>query len=249
MSLYLSFRFSASYPDLDTVHICNNFDVGLQPPLSDPEMIEKDRQKNMRSALPCSRKRGMTLSLWAMVLMAMAVPLVSGTLARADERDLWSALRSGGHVALLRHAIAPGTGDPDNFVIGDCRTQRNLSNRGRAQAERIGTRFRANAIRSARLFCSQWCRCVDTAHRLKLGPTGELPALNSFFQATERSEPQTRALKAWLKDQDLRQPHVLVTHQVNITALTGLYPASGELVILRRSDAGDLTVIGTIETD
>ena len=169
--------------------------------------------------------------------------------AFANELALWEALRSGGHVALLRHAIAPGTGDPASFTIGDCSTQRNLSDQGRAQADRIGRRLRANGIKIARIFSSQWCRCQDTAELLKLGPVNALPALNSFYQRSENRKEQTQALKEWLKEQDLSGAHILVTHQVNITELTGVFPGSGELVIVRPFKSGEITVVGTIETD
>lgn len=188
------------------------------------------------------------LFVWSFVVLATALPFISGAHAKPNEAALWAALKSGGHVALLRHALAPGTGDPANFTIGDCRTQRNLSDVGRAQAERIGERFRMNGIESARVFTSQWCRCVDTARHLALGPVTELPPLNSFFRNPDRGERQTRALKTWLKERDLSQPHVLVTHQVNITALTGIFPASGELIVLRKEENGTSTVIGTLET-
>ncbi|UCH75141.1 MAG: histidine phosphatase family protein [Rhodospirillales bacterium] len=166
--------------------------------------------------------------------------------AAADEAALWSALRTDGHVALLRHAIAPGTGDPSNFKLSDCRTQRNLSDAGREQAAQIGAGFKANGIAAARVYTSQWCRCRETAQLLDLGPATELRSLNSFFQRSGQREPQTRALRQWLSDQTLDTPLVLVTHQVNITALTGIYPASGELVVVRRSETGELTVVGTI---
>ena len=149
----------------------------------------------------------------------------------------------------MRHAIAPGTGDPANFALRDCSTQRNLSAEGRAQAAAIGDRFRANGMDAARVVSSQWCRCLETAQLLGLGPVEELPALNSFFRRSERREPQTQALRDWLAGQDLEHPLVLVTHQVNITALTGVYPASGQLVVLRRSDNGDISVVGSIRTD
>lgn len=170
-------------------------------------------------------------------------------LSAAEDAALWSVLRSPGHLALLRHAIAPGTGDPAEFKLRDCSTQRNLSAEGRDQAARIGARFRTNGIQTARVFTSQWCRCLDTAQLLALGPVEELPVLNSFFQRYERREPQTHALKEWLAGQDLDEPLVLVTHQVNITALTSLHPTSGELVIIRRSGSGEISVVGTIETD
>ncbi len=167
----------------------------------------------------------------------------------ADGTALWDALRSGGHVALLRHAIAPGTGDPPTFVLGDCSTQRNLSDSGRDQATRIGARFRANGVATAKVFSSQWCRCRETAERLALGPVEELPILNSFFERPEGGGTQTQALGQWLAGQALDQPLVLVTHQVNITALTGVYPASGELVIVRRSEKGEISVVGSIESE
>jgi broad specificity phosphatase PhoE len=166
-----------------------------------------------------------------------------------ETRALWKALESKGHVALLRHAIAPGTGDPSAFKIGDCSTQRNLSDTGREQAARIGARFVANSIKAARIFSSQWCRCMETASLLGLGPVQELPALNSFFETPERREAQTQELKDWLANEDLDEPLVLVTHQVNITALTDVYPSSGELVVVRRSESGELSVLGTLETE
>ncbi len=166
-----------------------------------------------------------------------------------SESKLWNGLREGGHFALLRHAIAPGTGDPAWFELGKCSTQRNLSEEGREQAREIGRRFRANGIHRARVFSSQWCRCIETAELLGLGPVQKLSALNSFFRVFERRQPQTQALKSWLNEQNFDQPFVLVTHQVNITALTSIYPRSGELVIVHRSPAGELTVAGTIEPD
>ena len=135
-------------------------------------------------------------TLIAFVLLVFCC--ITPGLAVAEEAALWKALASKGHVALLRHAIAPGTGDPPDFAVGDCSTQRNLSQEGRAQAERIGDRFRDNGIEAARVVSSQWCRCLDTAELLGLGAVEELPPLNSFYQRTERRKPQTEALNAWL---------------------------------------------------
>ena len=165
-----------------------------------------------------------------------------------NESALWDALKSGSHVALLRHALAPGTGDPPEFQLGQCRTQRNLSDEGRDQARTIGGLFRENGIRAARIYSSQWCRCMETAKLLDFGAVAELPVLNSFFQNYERRDSQTRMLLEWLGEQNLDRPTVLVTHQVNITALTGIYPDSGELVIVQRLPNGNIKVIGTIET-
>lgn len=170
-------------------------------------------------------------------------------LALEEEGALWGAVLSGGHVVVMRHALAPGTGDPPEFRLGECGTQRNLSDDGRRQAVRIGQRLRENGIREAEVFSSQWCRCLETARLLQLGTVTELPALNSFFRRYERKERQTRELREWLAARDLGEPLVLVTHQVNITALTGVYPGSGEMVVLRRTGAGEFSVVGTIETD
>jgi len=185
-------------------------------------------------------------------IIALAFALLFGIapgVSAAEETGLWRALGSKGHVALLRHAIAPGTGDPSEFAIGDCGTQRNLSDEGRKQAARIGARLRENGIKTARIFSSQWCRCLETARLLGLGPVTELPILNSFFQRPERRTRETQALEEWLARQNLDEPIVLVTHQVNITALTGVYPASGELVVVRQSENGKISAVGSIETD
>jgi len=167
----------------------------------------------------------------------------------SEAAGVWQSLQQNGHVALLRHAIAPGTGDPPEFTLRDCTTQRNLSATGRRQAAAIGERFRENGIPVAQIFSSQWCRCLETARLLELGPVLELPLLNSFFRHFERRERQTTELKAWLAAQDLTRPTVLVTHQVNITALTGVYPASGELVVIEVGERGEIRVVGTLEPD
>jgi len=191
------------------------------------------------------------ISRCARALVTLALGLVwavPGIAAEADDA-LWQALRSGGHVALMRHAFAPGTGDPAPFALRDCSTQRNLSDEGRQQAAHIGARFRANGIHTARVFSSQWCRCLETARLLDMGPVRELSELNSFFRRYERRDAQTRGLEEWLAKQDPIEPLVLVTHQVNITALTDVYPAEGTLVVIRLSDAGALSVVGTIDGD
>lgn len=169
-----------------------------------------------------------------------------GAASANDSPALWDALRSGTAFALMRHALAPGTGDPATVVIGDCTTQRNLSDRGRDQARRIGESFRANGIAAARVFTSAWCRCAETAELLRIGPVAVLPPLNSFFVTPERAAPQTEALQKWLTENRGRNPLVLVTHQVNITALTEVYPRSGEIVVARLDSHGNIRVLGTI---
>jgi phosphohistidine phosphatase SixA len=185
------------------------------------------------------------------IIAALIIAVASGGFcasndAMAGDAEVWQALDSPGHFAFIRHALAPGTGDPANFQIGKCETQRNLSDEGRAQARRIGQRFRATGITKARVYTSQWCRCKQTAELLELGPVTELPAINSFFRNNHLEDIQTRQLSKWLKKQKLDQPLVLVTHQVNITAFTSIFPASGEMVVIRRTDSGEFQTIGTI---
>jgi phosphohistidine phosphatase SixA len=150
----------------------------------------------------------------------------------------WPALPSG-HVVLMRHALAPGVGDPPGFTLGSCSTQRNLSDEGRAQARSIGQAFKARGVKVGAVWSSQWCRTHETAE-LAFGQWVRVdqPAFNSFFGQPDAAPEQTRAALALL--QRWRGPGVLVvvTHQVNITALTGVVPAPGEAVVVQPSDQG-----------
>jgi phosphohistidine phosphatase SixA len=147
----------------------------------------------------------------------------------------------------MRHALAPGTGDPDSFKLGDCSTQRNLNEEGRAQAVAIGKSLDEAGIAVTRVLTSQWCRAAETARLMDVGPVVEEPALNSFFSNRDREAQQTARLRQLLSaaaDEKL----VLVTHQVNITALTGVVPASGEVLVIAISDAGKVAVVERIAT-
>jgi phosphohistidine phosphatase SixA len=158
----------------------------------------------------------------------------------------WPALGPDG-IVLFRHADAPGTGDPPQFRLGDCGTQRNLGERGRAQAQALGARFRAANIAVGQVLSSQWCRTRDTAELAFPGRVQEAPAFNSFFnEDAAQSARQTAAARAVLAA--WRGPGVLVvvTHQVNITALTGIFPASGEGIVVRAVPAGGVEVVGRL---
>jgi phosphohistidine phosphatase SixA len=146
--------------------------------------------------------------------------------------DPWQAAREGRAAILLRHAIAPGTGDPPGFRPGDCATQRTLSEAGRAQARAIGAALRARGIDQARVLSSAWCRARETAELLGLGPVGHAPALDSFFADRAAGPARTEALRGLLAAWAGPGTLVLVTHQVNITALTGVFPASGEALLV-----------------
>lgn len=162
----------------------------------------------------------------------------------AAAQDLWASLRSGAAVAVVRHAEAPGTGDPPGFRLDDCATQRNLSVAGREQARRLGDAFRARGIAAAIVHSSAWCRCRDTATALNLGPVTVSAALNSFFGRGDAEGLQTAALRQLIAALPPERPAVLVTHQVNISLLTGIYPASGEAIVVARDG---LAVLGRID--
>ena len=183
---------------------------------------------------------------WGLLLSSLGLFLWAATAGANEDARLLGLLRDGGHVAVMRHALAPGTGDPANFRVDDCATQRNLSEVGRRQAEAIGARFRAAGIASARVFSSQWCRCLETARLLGLGPVTELPPLNSFFRDYQRRDEAVRGISAFLAGESFDRPMVLVTHQVNITALTGVYPTSGEIVLVRPRPDGSVETVGRI---
>ncbi|MBP5858719.1 histidine phosphatase family protein [Marivibrio halodurans] len=179
----------------------------------------------------------------------MLAVLVPGT-ARADQSldGPLERLRAGGHVLMLRHALAPGTGDPAGFRLDDCTTQRTLDAAGRDQARAIGKALRAAGITRAAVFSSQWCRCLETAELLGLGPVTELPALNSFFGPNrDRRSARMTALRAFLAERPVDGPPVvLVTHQVNVTALTGDFVRSGEGRLLRLDGTDTPEVLGRV---
>ena len=178
-------------------------------------------------------------------IVAIAAGLC-GPALRAQPADgtAWAALRDGA-IVLFRHANAPGGGDPPGLMPGDCSTQRNLDDTGRAQARRIGERFRERRIPVGAVLTSQWCRTRETAALAFPGQPRDEPAFDSFFGDAARRETQTAQAKALLSR--WRGPGVLVvtTHQVNITALTGVYPSSGEGVVLRPKGDG-VEVIGRL---
>ncbi len=152
-----------------------------------------------------------------------------------DNDKAWLELKKPGAIVLFRHANAPGGGDPAGFVLNNCATQRNLDAEGRAQARRVGDGFRKHGIKVESVLTSQWCRTRDTAELAFPGLPKDAPAFNSFLsQPPDKKAQQTEAarnqLLAWTGAGTL----VVVTHQVNITSLTGIYPASGEGIVVQK---------------
>ena len=173
--------------------------------------------------------------------------LLLGTRADAQQAELWPELTRGGVAILLRHAqTEPGVGDPPNFRIGDCSTQRNLSEAGRQQARRIGSAFATRAIRIEQVLSSQWCRCLETARLAFPGTQVDpFPALNSFFE--DRSSEQKQTRDAMARIAAIRAPSnlVFVTHHVNVLALTGEVAGSGEAILVRPAGTA-VRVIGRL---
>ena len=142
-------------------------------------------------------------------------------------------LRAGGLIMLMRHAqTVPGTGDPPGFRLDDCATQRNLSEDGREQARRIGTRLREERVPVDAVRTSAWCRCRETAELLGLGPVERLPPLDSFFEDRSRAAWHRDGILAFMAAWTGPGNAMLVTHQVNVTAVSGVAPASGEIVVM-----------------
>jgi phosphohistidine phosphatase SixA len=181
-------------------------------------------------------------------LLALLLLTIMGSAQTASASDeAWQALREGSTVALLRHARAPGTGDPANFQLEVCSTQRNLSIEGRQQAQAIGEQFRAQQIPVEQVLSSRWCRALDTA-RLAFGSKTEpSPPLDSFFSGRRQEEAQTQALRRIVETWRSKGVLVLVTHQVNITALTGVFPSEGEMLVLRPKSGTGFDLVGRIK--
>ena len=179
-------------------------------------------------------------------LLYLVAVLVWCPLAAADEA-LWALLKAGGQVVLVRHAVTtPGTGDPPGMKLGDCSTQRNLNEAGRAEARRLGEALRARGVPVGRILSSPWCRCVETAQLAFGQPPEILPALGNLFGRPERAAQQVSELEPLVGRRPDSGNSVLVSHGSTIAALTGIAPATAEMVVLtprggRFAVAGRLT--------
>lgn len=161
----------------------------------------------------------------------------------AGATELAQALQSPHYVLLMRHASAPGVGDPPNYVLERCDSQRLLSDDGRLQATRIGNWLRAQGVQKARVLSSVWCRCTETASRLNFGSVTVEPSLASFFDDPGRAASQTAALRELLAHVLAAKGDsaaILVTHHVNIAEFTGQNIGSGDMVLARVGALGQL---------
>ena len=177
-------------------------------------------------------------------LLFIFISLVFSNQAFSND-DLIQSLKEGGKIIFIRHAYAPGGGDPDNFDVNDCSTQRNLNNEGISQSKLIGEFFVKNKIQIDQVLSSEWCRCKDTAkYAFKNFKT--FNALNSFFSSkfAQNEDKQIKDLKNFIQNWKSEKNLVLVTHYVVISSMLNMAVGSGEIVIANN----DYDVIGTIET-
>jgi hypothetical protein len=169
--------------------------------------------------------------------------------AVATGEAAWRLLQQDGAVALIRHGRTPGgVGDPPGFALEDCKTQRNLTDRGRSEMRALGEALRLRGIAAAEVLSSRWCRCLETA-RLVFGKAEPWPAIDNLFGNPQRVEAQTaelrKRIRAW------KGPGLLAmsTHGANILPLTGVQPAEGEMVIVLTDPGGDIRVAGRLAPD
>jgi len=145
-------------------------------------------------------------------------------------------LKEGKKIIFIRHAIAPGNGDPDNFKINDCKTQRNLSKDGIKQSKKIGLFFEKNKIKIDKILSSEWCRCKDTA-KIAFKNFETFDALNSFYDEkfASNEEIQIKNLKKYIKSWESDKNLILVTHFVVISSILNMGTSSGEMIIVDKN--------------
>lgn len=184
---------------------------------------------------------------WLIAFIVVFVGAISPSQVQAN--DLFAQMRDDpGLVVLMRHAIAPGGGDPPGFRLGDCSSQRQLSAQGRSQARDIGRELRSQDIPIAGVRSSRWCRAFDTATLLGLGKVRTTPALDSVFTASGQvAERKKRLTQRIIRDhRDKNGVLILVGHQANIIDLTGIAPDSGGAVVVKADASGRIRVIGQL---
>jgi phosphohistidine phosphatase SixA len=186
------------------------------------------------------------------IALALALLLLltsSPQVAQGKDLRIWDSLQGSnpkGYVLLMRHALAPGVGDPDNFSVNDCSTQRNLSPEGKQDARDIGAWLKRQKVKIYRVESSRWCRARETAQLLNIGKVRSNRNLDSLFQHSDpNGHPQTAAIRKRIIDhREKRGLLVFVGHYVNVMALTGVALDSGEGVLVRASAAGEIRVMG-----
>jgi phosphohistidine phosphatase SixA len=190
--------------------------------------------------------------LIALLIFSLIFTLSPRT-SMANELAIWDKLQGTapkGYVLLLRHSLAPGVGDPENFDLRDCSTQRNLSAVGRQDAQDVGRWLARREIKIARVESSRWCRAKETANLLNLGKVRLNRNLDSLFEEADAlNHPQTIKVRKQIVDHRNKSGMlILVGHFVNIAALTNVGVDSGEGVLVRADSKGVIKVVGSTPT-
>lgn len=191
----------------------------------------------------------MTRSRIALFLVTLLTATFLPQSAQARDLAIWDQLQGTspkGYVLLMRHALAPGIGDPANFKVSDCSTQRNLNNEGRKDAREIGMWLQRREVKIFRVESSRWCRAKETAQLLNIGKVILNKNFDSLFQdADPVNDPQTANIKDRIfKHRNTKGLLVLVGHSINIQALTGVSLESGEGVLVRANAQREIKIFG-----
>ena len=191
----------------------------------------------------------MTKAKATLLLTALLATTLFPSTAHARDLAIWDQLQGTnpkGYVLLMRHALAPGIGDPENFNVSDCSTQRNLNDEGRKDAREIGSWLKRRDVKIFRVESSRWCRAKDTAELLNIGKVRPNKNFDSLFRDPDpANNPQTAAIKKRIfNHRNTRGLLVLVGHSVNIQTLTGTSLESGEGVLVRATPQGELKIMG-----
>ena len=184
-----------------------------------------------------------------LLLVALLATAIFPQNAQARDLAIWDQIQGTtpkGYVLLMRHALAPGIGDPANFKVSDCSTQRNLNEEGRQDAREIGKWLQRREVKIFRVESSRWCRAKETARLLNIGKVVLNKNFDSLFQdADPVNDPQTANMKKRIANhRNVNGLLVLVGHSVNIQALTGVSLASGEGVLVRANAQGEIKILG-----
>jgi len=181
------------------------------------------------------------LRFFIIIFISLTTPI------KADlYKNLINQLEDGGKLIFIRHAYAPGNGDPAGFNLNDCSTQRNLSDDGRKQAQRIGEFFNKNKIEIYKVLSSEWCRCKETA-KIAFKNYSTNSFLNSFYSSkfSKNKDKQVKAFNYYIKNLEIEKNLIFVTHYVFISEVLNYGPSSGEIVVSDKN----LNIIGSIEID
>ena len=179
------------------------------------------------------------LKLFILLFISFTTPI------KADlDKNLMNQLEDGGKLIFIRHAYAPGSGDPNNFNLNDCFTQRNLSDDGRNQAKNIGEFFKKNKIKIDKVLSSEWCRCKETA-KIAFKNFSTISFLNSFYSSkyAKNKDKQVKALNEYVKKFKSNKNLILITHYVLISEVLNYGPSSGEIVVSDKN----FNIIGSVE--